>query len=83
MTKFDDPWSSLFEIVNAYYFDFLRPSTRYGQQNDKREQNRALTSTNEDLQRQLEEMKVITLIIESSVLLSNCFMVYSDILKQL
>ncbi|XP_073699438.1 small kinetochore-associated protein [Garra rufa] len=33
------------------------PSTRYGQQNDIREQNKVLTSTNEDLQRQLEEMK--------------------------
>ncbi|KTG32007.1 hypothetical protein cypCar_00017107 [Cyprinus carpio] len=33
------------------------PYTRYGQQNDIREQNRVLTSTNEDLQRQLEEMK--------------------------
>ncbi|XP_039507476.1 small kinetochore-associated protein isoform X1 [Pimephales promelas] len=33
------------------------PTTRYGQQNDIREQNRALTTTNEDLQRQLEEMK--------------------------
>ncbi|KAA0722522.1 hypothetical protein E1301_Tti011897 [Triplophysa tibetana] len=34
------------------------PTTRYGQQNDLREQNRNLTATNEDLQRQLEEMKV-------------------------
>ncbi|KAK7162107.1 hypothetical protein R3I94_004681 [Phoxinus phoxinus] len=33
------------------------PTTRYGQQNDMREHNRALTTTNEDLQRQLEEMK--------------------------
>ncbi|XP_016432172.1 small kinetochore-associated protein-like [Sinocyclocheilus rhinocerous] len=33
------------------------PTTRYGQQNDIREQNRVLTATNEDLQRQLEEMK--------------------------
>ncbi|XP_042586083.1 uncharacterized protein LOC109081867 isoform X2 [Cyprinus carpio] len=33
------------------------PTTRYGQQNDVREQNRVLTATNEDLQRQLEEMK--------------------------
>lgn len=33
------------------------PTTRYGQQNDLREQNRILTATNEDLQRQLEEMK--------------------------
>ncbi|KAI2668721.1 Small kinetochore-associated protein [Labeo rohita] len=33
------------------------PSTRYGQQNDIREQNKVLTATNEDLQRQLEEMK--------------------------
>ncbi|XP_026060051.1 small kinetochore-associated protein [Carassius auratus] len=33
------------------------PSTRYGPQNDIREQNRVLTSTNEDLLRQLEEMK--------------------------
>lgn len=33
------------------------PTTRYGQQNDIKEQNRALTTTNEDLQRQLEEMK--------------------------
>uniref|UniRef100_A0A8C2HTL8 Uncharacterized protein n=1 Tax=Cyprinus carpio TaxID=7962 RepID=A0A8C2HTL8_CYPCA len=39
------------------------PTTRYGQQNDVREQNRVLTATNEDLQRQLEEIKVITLII--------------------
>lgn len=54
---------SLLENVNAWYFDFLRPTTRYGQQNDVREQNRVLTATNEDLQRQLEEMKVITLII--------------------
>ncbi|XP_052394756.1 small kinetochore-associated protein [Carassius gibelio] len=33
------------------------PTTRYGQQNDTREQNRVLTATNEDLQRQLEELK--------------------------
>uniref|UniRef100_A0A8C2CUK1 Kinetochore localized astrin (SPAG5) binding protein n=1 Tax=Cyprinus carpio TaxID=7962 RepID=A0A8C2CUK1_CYPCA len=33
------------------------PTTRYGQQNDVREQNRVLTATNEDLQRQLEEIK--------------------------
>uniref|UniRef100_A0A671RVH2 Kinetochore localized astrin (SPAG5) binding protein n=1 Tax=Sinocyclocheilus anshuiensis TaxID=1608454 RepID=A0A671RVH2_9TELE len=33
------------------------PATRYGQQNDIREQNRVLTATNEDLQKQLEEMK--------------------------
>uniref|UniRef100_A0A8C1XMD9 Kinetochore localized astrin (SPAG5) binding protein n=1 Tax=Cyprinus carpio TaxID=7962 RepID=A0A8C1XMD9_CYPCA len=40
----DNKWASL-------------PTTRYGQQNDVREQNRVLTATNEDLQRQLEEMK--------------------------
>lgn len=56
--------SSLFIKGNVYYFDFLRPTTRYGQQNDIKEQNRALTTTNEDLQRQLEEMKVTTLIID-------------------
>lgn len=56
--------SSLYKKGNVYYFDFLRPTTRYGQQNDIREQNRALTTTNEDLQRQLEEMKVIILIID-------------------
>ncbi|XP_051559462.1 small kinetochore-associated protein [Myxocyprinus asiaticus] len=33
------------------------PTTRYGQQNDLREQNRVLTETNESLQKQLEEMK--------------------------
>ncbi|XP_051982367.1 myosin-15-like [Xyrauchen texanus] len=33
------------------------PTTRYGQQNDLREQNRVLTATNESLQKQLEEMK--------------------------
>ncbi|NP_001122246.1 small kinetochore-associated protein [Danio rerio] len=33
------------------------PTTRYGQQNDMREQNRVLISANEDLHKQLEEMK--------------------------
>lgn len=56
--------SRLFIKGNVYYFDFLRPTTRYGQQNDIKEQNRALTTTNEDLQRQLEEMKVTSLIID-------------------
>lgn len=45
------------KMLNTY-FVLLRPTTRYGQQNDLREQNRILTATNEDLQRQLEEMKV-------------------------
>ncbi|XP_051561130.1 small kinetochore-associated protein-like [Myxocyprinus asiaticus] len=33
------------------------PTTRYWQQNDLKEQNRVLTATNEDLQKQFEEMK--------------------------
>ncbi|XP_062866676.1 small kinetochore-associated protein [Trichomycterus rosablanca] len=40
------------------------PSVKYGQQNDLREQNRILVATNEDLQRQILELKESVALLE-------------------
>ncbi|ROL45470.1 hypothetical protein DPX16_16145 [Anabarilius grahami] len=55
----DNKWASLFKRKNQHR-TLKAPTTRYGQQNDVKEQNRVLTATNEDLQRQLEEMKTVS-----------------------
>lgn len=57
-----------------------RPSVRYGHQSEVMEQKRLLTAANEDLQKQISELKVKLITVLMTLTLALCIFLWSQIL---